>query len=120
MAAVAMPLANKIVRDTTPKDTFRESGMEFGEGFRQSAPDGLNAVREVWDVVWAPLTFDERQTLRTALRSVGTWGTLSWTPPNELIVRYFRIPKGQDITYAQISQNLFKVSVTVEEVFDVV
>jgi phage-related protein len=115
MTTVAMPVTEKLVRESTLQTSFRTIASKFGDGYEQVAPDGINNIIDTWDLVWATLTTTEYQTVMTALKSVGTWGTITWIPCNETISKKFRLASG--ISTAR-EGSLYKITATVRQVFD--
>lgn len=117
MTVIAMPLPNMITRDSEGEIEFKEIRSQFGDGYSQSSPDGLNNTLEIWNITWAPLTQAQRNTVIDALRSVGTWGTITWTPCDEVTERKFQL-EGK-IKFGRVRKGMYKVSCTIREDFRV-
>lgn len=97
----ALPLPDRISPESTRSAAFRDVTAQNGDGYLQSAPDGLNAQIEKWDVIWMNVTEAEKTTIVTALNTEGTWGILTWTPFDETVQRKFRMDKpGYSIRYS--------------------
>jgi phage-related protein len=74
---------------TSGTDEFKELVAEFGDGYKQTAPDGINPVREVWNLVFDPITTADIETIRAFFRArVGQ--TFTWTNPSGVEKRYRR------------------------------
>lgn len=116
MTSVAMPHPTKISLESSRKVAFRQVAAQFGDGYEQVAPNGLNNKVDTWDLVWGGLTSTEKITVETVLNSVGTWGILLWTPCDELYQKKFRVTG--DTTY-QREGTRYKISLTVKQVFDI-
>lgn len=94
--SVAMPVPSKItINGTSMSVTNRTLRVQYGEGYEQSAKDGLNSKIEEWDIVWAPLTLSEMQTVETALDAVGGWDILTWTPCFDTVEKGFNVVQGK-------------------------
>ena len=116
MTTVAMPVVNKITLDSSLKVSFSQISAKFGDGYEQVAPNGINNTIDTWDITWGALSTTEFQTVITALKSVGTWGIITWTPCDETVQKKFRITG--DITRTR-EGTFYKVSCTLKQVFDV-
>lgn len=73
--------------DDKPSGKFdhRVREVRFGDGYRQIAPDGLNAREQSW-----PLSFDRHETVIAAIQNfldahLGEW--FLWTPPGSNAVQ---------------------------------
>jgi phage-related protein len=116
MTSIAIPLPSKISLESTKKTTFRQVAAQFGDGYTQVAPNGLNNRIDTWDIVWGGLSSSEKTTVETAINSIGTWGTFLWTPCDETIQKKFRI--SGDISY-QREGTRYKVTLSLKQVFDI-
>ena len=116
MTTVAMPVVNKITLDSSLKVGFSQISAKFGDGYEQIAPNGINNTIDTWDIIWGALTTTEFQTVIAALKSVGTWGIIAWTPCDETVQKKFRI--SGEITRVR-EGTFYKVSCTLRQVFDV-
>jgi phage-related protein len=111
-----MPVTGKISLESTLKVVFNQLLSKFGDGYEQVAPNGLNNVIDTWDIIWGGLTTSEYQTVMTALRSVGTWGVLLYTPCDEPLAKKFRV--AGDVT-ATREGTTYKVTTQLRQVFDI-
>jgi len=89
--ATALPLPDKISPESTKQTSFRDITNQYGDGYLQSAPDGLNAQIDSWDIIWMNVTEADKTTIINALNTEGTWGVLTWTPFDEASVKKFRM-----------------------------
>ncbi len=112
-----MPLPGKITNEGSTELNFKTIAMSFGDGYEQTAPDGLNDVLEVRDVQWAPLTLTEMQTVWNVLKTVKATGILLWTPCDEVVQKQFKLADGK-ITRTNLGNN-WKISIRVKESFDI-
>ena len=118
MDTTAMPLTDFIVIDTIPEDGSREISAQFGDGYMQVAPNGLNNTFETIAVVWGPITIDQRNTLKSVLNPLGSWGIIAWKPPHDNVVKYYRKVKGSTIKYQPLSGSTYQVTMSLTQVFD--
>lgn len=114
MATVAMPVTNKISIVSDLEVKFRKLSVSYGDGYEQTAPDGINNTFDVWNLTWGGLSSTERNTVMTALRSVGTWGTLTWTPCDETVQKKYQIEGSIKSTREGA---FYRVSCQVKQVF---
>jgi phage-related protein len=115
---IALPLPEKILVDASKTTTFRTLRASFGDGYSQRAPDGINSRIDSWTLRWGALTPAELQVVEAALDSVGGYGVLLWTPIGETVQKKFVNTKA---TYSRtrVNSNAYTVSVTLDEVFDI-
>lgn len=91
--SAAMPLPTRISQGAMKRVKQRVLTARFGDGYFQSAPDGINSIYEEWDIAWEYLTSTERDTVVTALLSVAATDYLTWTAPgNSTEGKYQLIP----------------------------
>jgi phage-related protein len=111
----ALVLTNLISQNSQKKVTYRVLRASFGNGYEQTAPDGLNYSVESWNIQYENITLADRTTLIAMLESVGSFNTISWTAPNGTAKLYKMSADGY--TENQLSANVFSVSFTLNQVF---
>lgn len=75
---------------TEVTDEYAELTAQFGMGYKQTAPDGINPVKEVWRLQFSEIPLDRGEAIRAFLRTkVGS--TFTWTPPGSTEKRWRRI-----------------------------
>lgn len=116
--ATALPLPEKIMRGSNPEVSHRSLSAQFGDGYEQVAPDGLNTRQELWDVTWGNLSQLQVLQVTQFLNSVGAWGTIEWTPCYEATSRKFRVVNGK-YKRKTISNSDFQISCQLKRVYDV-
>jgi len=57
---------------------YKTKTAKFGNGYSQSAPDGINDVYDVWNITFESLSLTDRNTLVAALDAVKAWDYLTW------------------------------------------
>ena len=120
MATTALPLTTKILVDSRKRTAFKEIRGQFGDGYQQIAPNGLNNKVDTWEITWGALTLSEVNSLETTLGSVGSWGILTWTPSNESSSKKFRMSlDGYTKTMSGKGNGVFSLSCKLVQVFDI-
>ena len=120
MADTALPYSNKIIRASSGSLSFSSISAKFSDGLSQSAPNGLNPITETWDLTWM-LTQTEFNALMTVLRSVGSWGILTWTTPYEARSLRWKLSESKKPSWkrAGVANAKFEVSCTLEQYYGV-
>ena len=113
--SVALPLTTMISQTSTRKRTYRVLSAQFGDGYSQEAPDGINDVVDEWNLKYENLTTDERSTLMTALDSVGGYDYLTYAPPGDSLKRW-KISK-DGVSETPKSGDLWDISFTIKQWF---
>lgn len=73
--------------NTDVTDEYRTLRAQFGDGYVQEAPDGINAVRDVWRLLFENIALADGEAIRTFLR--GKAGVpFTWTPPGGTEAKY--------------------------------
>jgi phage-related protein len=119
MTTTALPLGNKITIDSTKSVSFTEMSSQFGDGYEQVAPKGINNIREAWSITWGALTETEKNTVIGVIESVGSWGILTWTPCGETVQKKYRLGKDGYTLKREGSNAIFSVSCSLRQVFDI-
>jgi phage-related protein len=108
----ALPLQNNISQSSNTKVSFRTIESQFGNGFSQRTPDGINNRIEEWSIIWENIRSSERDTILTALDSVGSWDYLTWGTKKYIVTQ-------DGYTITEKSGDIYDVSVALKQVFDV-
>lgn len=118
--ATALPLPDRIGTDVNYQVESRDITHRMGDGYEQSAPDGLNANIEVWDIVYQNVSETEKNTIVNALNTEGTWGILTWTPFDQGSVKKFRRVGAYKVQYSLTSENRrrYVISLQLRQRFD--
>lgn len=91
--AETLPLTDRITSKSKMSQENRNLEAQFGNGYRQEAPDGLNHTIDKWFLEFAPVEGDNLITMNTFLNTVGTTEWFTWTPLGELTVKKWTIDK---------------------------
>lgn len=103
--------------ESTKKTEFKQVAAQFGDGYSQVAPHGLNNRVDSWDIVWGGLTSAEKNTVQDAIDSVGTWGIVTWTPCDETVQKKFRFTG--EVSYNREGNFSYRISASIKQVFDI-
>lgn len=114
--AQALPLTGYISQASTKSRKNRVLKAQFGDGYSQAAPDGINNLVDTWNIVYDNLSSSDRATLWTALDTVGSWDYFTWTPIGELSQKKFRVTS-QGASESVKAGNIYSISFTMEQVF---
>lgn len=118
MTTTALPLSTKITIESEKTVVFSDMSAQFGDGYEQIAPKGINNIRENWSIQWGGLTTAEKDTIVTVLNTVGSWGILTWTPCGETVQKKYRMTRDGYSTRREGSNAIFTVSCMLRQVFD--
>lgn len=99
--------------DTSGSDKFAELTSQFGDGYVQSMPDGLNPVLESWKLFFDGITVAEMEEIRTFFRE-RAGQTFTWTRPGGTEKRYRRTG---EVEWRRVGPTCAELSVTIEESF---
>jgi phage-related protein len=66
---------------TMPESSFRTRTARFGDGYEQSAPDGINTVSKRWTVVFENILTADAKTILDFLEGKKGSTSFTWTPP---------------------------------------
>lgn len=85
----------------------------FGDEYTQRVANGLNTIREDWDIIFAGLSTADKDTVNAFLTARSGTEAFNWTPQGGTEKQF--ICQSWDIE--QISYSLFRVTATFLEVF---
>ena len=112
---VALPLTNLIDQSASMKRSFRVKKAEFGNGYEQVAPDGINPARDEWSIPYVNLTSGERDTVLAALNAVQGWDYLTWLAPGDIDAKKWRMTEQG---YSMSSDgNLWTINVNLRQIY---
>jgi phage-related protein len=115
---MTLPLPNKLADNQCSKRRLPRTLLaQFGDGYSQRAPDGINNIVDEWDITWIPLNHTDKNTVTQALDQVGGWGVLTWTPPGDTSSKKFIMTNGY--TLRPIGRAEWVIATTLHQVFDV-
>ena len=113
----ALPLTTKISQSSSKTTNFRTLISKFGNGYEQRTPDGINTKEDTWSIQYENLSTADKDTVVAAFDAVGGWDYITWTPFGDSSQKRFKLDQGYTLTPK--SGNLFNISVSLVQVFDV-
>ncbi|MDO8985797.1 phage tail protein [Cypionkella sp.] len=63
---------------------------DFGDGYAQAGPDGINTTVENWDLSFENYPISDVTTLTAFLDAQASYKSFYWTPPNEATPKLWR------------------------------
>lgn len=72
---------------TDVTDEYKTLKVEFGDGYSQEGPDGINPVREVWALRFDNIPLATGQAIRAFFKA-RTGQSFTWTNPDGVEKRY--------------------------------
>ena len=88
MAVFTPPRVPSVGSDRTVTPDVRV--LNFGDGYQQRVPNGLNHMRQVWNLQWSRLTYDQANEIEDFFKARGGHESFTWTPPKESVGLKFR------------------------------
>ena len=111
-----LPLTTSIAQSSTRTRVYRTLTSQFGDGYKQDAPDGVNNTIDTWMINYENLGSADRATLVTFLDSQGAWTTWTWQAPNDSTVKNWKITK-DGWTESVTAGNISTISFSAMQVF---
>jgi phage-related protein len=115
--ATALSHPEKITTDSTKKTGFSTIRTQFGDGYAQIAPKGINNKIQSLSIQWASLTQAEFNAIITMLDTVGSYGVISYTPCYETSSKNFRMTDS-GYTFSSVG-NTYKITCDLVQVYDI-
>jgi len=102
---------------TSVKTDLKVLEAEFGDGYTQRAADGINHIRETWDVQWNNLDKVDAFIIIDFLKARGGWDAFYWTPPRQDVAKIWTCKQWTGPTPTP-GDNLYNVKAVFREEFD--
>ena len=97
------------------KRSNRVLSTDFGDGYKLTAPDGLNTAVEEWDLKFDKYNKDDIDTITAFLDARGSTEHFLWTPPDEVTAKKWRQDGEYDVAFdGPLTRSL---SVTIKRVY---
>ncbi len=90
--------------------------IQFGDGYEQRSPQGLNHSPRRYAMQFRAVGTTEGDTIVAFFRTHGGWKTFDWTPPRETLSAVWKCPKWQRSLPNALGES--DISATFEEVFE--
>jgi phage-related protein len=111
----ALPFTNQISQGSSRQRINRVKSAQFGDGYSQEYPDGLNPNVDLWNVMWNPLGNADRATLMAAL-DTGVFDYLTWQPDGYASSCKWKVVK-DSVTDTPASGDLYTIAAQLRQVF---
>ena len=111
----ALPLSTRVSQSSTKRRINRVIRCQFGDGYAQTRPDGINNLVDEWDLTFEALNSSERSSMQTFLDTIGAWDYFTWTPVGETVSKKFKVVDGY--TESPQSGDLYTISFTARQWF---
>lgn len=87
----------------------------FGDGYAQRQPDGINNIKQVWNLTFGDREKTEIDAIEAFLESLNGTEYFTWVPPRQAVAKKFICEKwSRSINKG----NIDSISATFEQVFD--
>jgi phage-related protein len=98
----------------TGSTAVRNLAVQYGDGYSERRPDGINTTQRRWSIATPPAAIEEVLRLEAELEAVGV-GKFQWTPPGEAVARWWELdPVSWERVYA--TEDLASVSFSIRSV----
>ena len=113
--ATALPLQDKIAQSSQSERTYNIIKAQYGNGYQDRAKDGTNPIKDKWTINYENLTLDEYTSTLATFDSTFGVEALTWTPIGESTSKSWIVTT---LTRTASSGNVYTISATLEQVFD--
>lgn len=110
-------LGRGISKSSTKKVKYNTLQMNFGNGYSQTAPDGINNRIESWSLKWDGLTLTDRNALWAFFDQVGCFQAITWTPPGATAPLLFKIDISNGVQEQCLGGNVFTITCNISQVY---
>lgn len=116
MAVQALPISTKISQSSSKEVKANILIAQYGDGYEQRIPNGINYYKQNWSIQWDNLTNAEIKTIETVIANA-RYGAdyFTWIPFNETISLKFKY-MGHKVSYD--SGNHGTIQLTLNQVYD--
>jgi phage-related protein len=111
----ALPFSTSISQSSGISRKNRLLSAQFGDGYSQELPAGINANFDVWEIKWNPTNVTDTRTLTAAL-DVGLYDYMTWQSPLATATQRFKVVK-DSVKVDILSGALYQVSCQLRQVF---
>jgi len=95
----------------TKKQSYRRRTVNFGDGYEQRSFDGINYLRESWDITFIGLDNTKKNNLLSILNTAGAVTPIVWIPPGETTSKQWIF---NNVSMTMQSLNYYEVQVTAD------
>ena len=88
--------------------------VQFGDGYTQETPDGINFKAYTFSLAWEMLTTAEKDTINNFLYARGGYQTFNWTNPEDSVT--YKV-KCREWSVDYVNPNVWRITATLEQKF---
>lgn len=110
------PVAPRATTSTAMQLDEKVLQADFGDGYEQTASDGLNSIREAWTLTWPGILDADADAIEAFWRSKGKVTAFWYRVPGRAAAKRFKFTQFER---PQVAGHLDGVSVGIREVFDI-
>lgn len=86
--------------------------VEFGDGYTQESPDGINFNQYVWSLNWETLTLEEKTIIENFLVARAGYQTFQWTDPENSVYKV----KCKSWNISEFAPKIYSIKATFNQV----
>lgn len=75
-------------QSSTREVEFRTLSVQFGNGYQQDIPDGINDMVITWNLVYENVPKTQRDAIVAVLDAARSWDVIRWTDPDGQLINY--------------------------------
>lgn len=110
-------LSAGVSTNSTLTTNYRTNQMNFGDGYSQTAADGINWVVDTWTIKWENINLTDLTTLKNFFNTVGSYLPITWTSPLDSAAKLYKVDIQTGVQYQANAGNVFTVSTKLIQVF---
>jgi phage-related protein len=95
----------------TKKQSYRRRTLNFGDGYEQRSLDGINNLRESWDITFIGLDNTKKGNLLGILNTAAAVTPISWIAPGEIVAKQWIF---NNVSLSVQSLNYFEITCTAD------
>lgn len=111
------PPVKPVVSGTSLSVDALTLSASFGDGYEQTADDGINPQRETWTLSWPGILNADADTIETFYRSKGKSVPFWYRVPGRATAKRYKF--NSPLSRPQVAGHLDGLSVEIREVFDI-
>lgn len=102
---------------STKTTNYRTLSMSFGNGYSQTAPDGINNQVDTWALSFTNMGLTDYNNLMAFFNTVGSSLPITWQSPVDSVAKLFKVDIQTGVQTTVVAGNIFSVSTKLVQVF---
>lgn len=102
---------------STKTTNYRVLQMNFGNGYSQTAPDGINNQVDTWMLTFTNMGLTDYNNLIAFFNTVGSSQPITWQSPVDSVAKLFKVDIQTGVQTTISAGNIFSVSTKLIQVF---